>query len=112
MHERPRPGDRLLEGDTICRAQELVDALPDARETLEAQEASGKASSEAVGACVSALYESRSQFLRTARARLGLDALSEETDDRIAALTQQASSPSHRPRPYVAAGVRLPEECQ
>lgn len=100
----------VLEEDTIRRAQELVDALLDARETLEAQEASGEASSEAVGACVSPLHEARAQFLRTARTRLGLDALSEETDDRIAALTQQASSPSSLPRPYVAAGVRLPEE--
>ncbi|MCS4152353.1 hypothetical protein [Salinibacter ruber] len=100
----------MLEEDTIRRAQELVDALLDARETLEAQEASGEASSEAVRGCVSALHEARAQFLRTARTRLGLDALSEETDDRIAALTQQASSPSSLPRPYVAAGVRLPEE--
>ncbi|MCS4049521.1 hypothetical protein [Salinibacter ruber] len=100
----------VLEEDTIRRAQELVDALLDARETLEAQEASGEASSEAVRGCVSALHEARAQFLRTARTRLGLDALSEETDDRIAALTQQASSPSSLPRPYVAAGVRLPEE--
>ncbi len=100
----------VLEGDTIRRAQELVDALLDARETLEAQEASGEASSEAVGACVSTLHESHAQFLRTAPTRLGMDALSEETDDRIAALTQQASSPSPLPRPYVAAGVRLPKE--
>ncbi len=100
----------VLEEDTIRGAEELVDALVNTRATLEAQETNGEASSEAMGACVSALHESRAQFLRTARTRLGLDALTEETEGRIEALAEKAFSPSHLSRPYVAAGVRLPEE--
>ncbi|MEF8816576.1 MAG: hypothetical protein V5A58_07290 [Salinibacter sp.] len=100
----------VLEEDTIRGAQELVDALVNTRATLEAQETNGEASSEAMGSCVAALHTSRSQFLNTARARLGLDALTEETEGRIEALTEKAFSPSHLSRPYVAAGVRLPEE--
>ncbi len=86
MHECPHPGD------------------------AEGPRDQWEASSEAMGACVSALHESRAQFLRTARTRLGLDALTEETEGRIEALAEKAFSPSHLSRPYVAAGVRLPEE--
>ena len=102
----------VLEEDTIRCAQELVDALVNTRETLEAHEANGEASAEAMGSCVAALHTSRAQFLNTARAQLGLDALAEETEGRIETLTQKAFSPSHHPRSYVAAGVRLPDERQ
>ena len=100
----------VLEEDMIRRAQELVDALVTTRETLEKQETDGEASLEAVRSCVATLHQSRTRFLNTARTRLGLDALSEETEGRIENLTEQAFSPSHLPRPYLAAGVRLPEE--
>jgi len=98
----------VLEEDMIRRAQELVDALVSTRETLEEQETSGEAYSEAMQSCVAALHQSRTRFLNTARTRLGLDTLSEDTEDQIEALTQQSFSPSHLPRPYLAAGVRLP----
>jgi proline dehydrogenase len=94
----------------ISRAQELIDALVTTRETLEKQETDGEASLEAVRSCVATLHQSRTRFLNTARTRLDLDALSEDTEDQIEALTEQAFSPSHLPRPYLAAGVRLPEE--
>jgi len=100
----------VLEEDTIHLAQELVDALVSTRETLEKQETDGEASAEAVRSCVAALHQSRTRFLNTARTRLGLDTLSEDTERRIETLTEKAFSPSHLPRPYLAAGVRLPEE--
>ncbi len=106
----PLDGKTLLDikQATDNHIRECTSALT--RATLEAQETNGEASSEAMGACVSALHESRAQFLRTARTRLGLDALTEETEGRIEALAEKAFSPSHLSRPYVAAGVRLPEE--
>ena len=100
----------VLEEDTIHHAQELVDALVDTRETLEEQETDSETSPDAVRSCVASLHRSRTRFLNTARTRLGLSALSEETEGRIEALAEQAFSPSHLPRPYLAAGVRLPEE--
>jgi len=100
----------VLETDTVRRAQELVDALVSTREALEEQERNSGASAEAVRSCVSALHRSRTRFLNTARTRLGLDPLSEDTEGRIEALAEQAFSPSHLPRPYVATGVRLPDE--
>ena len=100
----------VLEEDTIRRAQEVIDALVNTREALEEQETNRDSSSETVRTCVATLHQSRSRFLHAARTRLGLTSLSEETEARIETLTEQAFSPSHVPRPYVAAGVRLPEE--
>ena len=100
----------VLEKDTIHRAQELIDALVDTRETLEEQETDNEPSPDAVCSCVASLHKSRTRFLNTVRTRLELGALSEETEGRIEALAEQAFSPSHLPRPYLAAGVRLPQE--
>jgi hypothetical protein len=100
----------VLEKDTIHRAQDLIDALVDTRETLEEQETDNEPSPDAVRSCVASLHKSRTRFLNTVRTRLELGALSEETEGRIEALAEQAFSPSHLPRPYLAAGVRLPQE--
>jgi hypothetical protein len=100
----------VLEEDTIRHAQELVDALVATRETLEEQEIDGDTSPEAMRPRVAALHESRTRFLNTARGRLGLDSLSEETENQIEDLTEHTFSPTQCPRPYMAAGIRLPQE--
>ncbi len=100
----------VLEEDTIRHAQELVDMLVATRETLEEREIDGDTSPEAMRPCVAALHESRTRFLNTARARLGLDSLSEKTENQIEDLTEHTLSPAQCPRPYMAAGIRLPQE--
>lgn len=110
MLRRHHEAVTALEADTIHRAQKLIDAVVDTCETLEEQETDSETSLDAVRSCVASLQKSRTRFLNTVHTRLGLGVLSEETEGRIEAPAEQAFSPSHLPRPYLAAGGRLPQE--
>lgn len=100
----------VLEENTIHHAQDLIDALVATRKTLEEQESEREGASEAMQPCVAALHKSRTRFLNAARSRLGLDSLSEETEARTKKLTEHVFSPAECPRPYLAAGIRLPQK--
>lgn len=100
----------VLQEDMLRRAQEVVDALVALRETLEAQEADEETDVDTMSSRVAALHRARTRFLNTVRPRLGLSALSEKTEEQIEELTEQAFSPAQCPRPFMAAGVRLPQE--
>ncbi len=100
----------FLDNNSVLRAQELVEALVATRETLEAQESGSVDPSEEMSEHVASLHRSRIRFLDTARKNLHGSSLSTDIAERVERLTEKAFSPSQVPRPYVATGVRLPEE--
>lgn len=100
----------FLNDKTVLRAQELVEALVETRKTLEAQEAGRDPSADEMTSHVASLHQSRTRFLDTARESLHVDPLNKAVAERVERLTEEAFSPSQVPRPYVATGVRLPEE--
>lgn len=100
----------FLDEETVLRAQEMVEALVETRETLEAQEAEDTPTSEEMTAHVAALHRTRTRFLDTARHSLRMEALSDEATERVQRLSEQAFSSSQLPRPYMMTGVRIPEE--
>ena len=100
----------VLEEEAVLRAQEMIDALVAARETLEAQEGEGDACPDEMSTHVTAIHRARTRLLHTARQGLHLESLSPDATERVERLGHQSFSPSHVPRPYMTTGVRVSEE--
>lgn len=96
----------VLEEETVVHARNLVDRLVAILESLETQEAADEVSADQVQTHMLAAHQSRTRLLNAARKRLGIDPLSEETQEGIENLTQQVLSPSTLPRPFVTDGIR------